>query len=77
MRESPFIQECLDEGRREGRRASILAVLSARLGTEAAAEFTEPINHLQSLDQLSELLLTAAKCRGVAGFRQALGRLLS
>ncbi len=80
MRESPFVQEMLAEGRGEGslitRRADILAVLGSRFGVEAAAEFTEPINSLQDLDQLAELLLVAAKCRGVTGFRRALGWLL-
>ncbi len=80
MRESPFVQELLAEGRGEGglvaRRADILEVLGIRFGAEAAAEFTEPLNRIQDLEQLRELVRVATKCRGVAGFRRALGRLL-
>jgi predicted transposase YdaD len=76
MRESTFFQEILAEGRAEGRletrRADVVEALTIRFGPDAAAEFTDHLNAIQNLEQLSALLRAAIKCRGVGGFRRVL-----
>jgi hypothetical protein len=72
MRESPFYQEILAEGRIEEKRLSILEVLEARLGSGASTEFREALEAITDVARLSELLRAASKCRSVGGFRRAL-----
>jgi hypothetical protein len=76
MRESTFFQEILAEGRAEGDllrgRRDVLEALGVRFGTDAAAEFREVLDTITDAAQLSELLRTAIKCRGIGGFRRAL-----
>ena len=72
MRESPFYQDILDEGRAEGERTAILETLGLRFGRAAAAEFQEGLNAITDLGKLTELVRTAVKCRGIGGFRRAL-----
>jgi predicted transposase YdaD len=78
MRESPFYQEILAEGRAEGElrtgRANVLAALASRLGEEAVAEFHDELETITDTSRLTELLLAATKRRSVGGFRRALRR---
>jgi hypothetical protein len=81
MRESTFFQEILAEGRAEGLvegrlemgRAAILDALTIRFGSEAAGEFADRLKAFHDVDELSALLRTAIKCRGIGGFRRVLG----
>jgi hypothetical protein len=81
MRESPFVQEMIDLGRVEGdlraRRRDILEVLEVRFDADAAEQFRTALDAIADPKQLSALLRAAIKCRGIAGFRRALGPLTS
>jgi hypothetical protein len=76
MRESPFYQEILaegrDEGRMEARRADTLAILGDRLGAGAAAQVADAVNAVQDLAQLDRLFGAARHCNDIEEFRQAL-----
>ena len=72
MRESPFYEEILAEGRIEAQRQSIQEALATRFGEEAVAEFQNVLETIAEAPRLSELLRAAIKCRGVGGFRRAL-----
>jgi hypothetical protein len=72
MHESLFVQEIMDEGRKEIRRADTLIVLEERFGAEAAASVTEAVNALEDLQQLDQLHRLAIKCPTVEDFREAL-----
>ena len=76
MRDNPFYQRILAEGRAEGElrkgRADILAALDTRFGEGASAEFREALEAIADAARLSELHREAIKCRGVGGFRRAL-----
>jgi hypothetical protein len=77
MSESPFYQAILAEGRVEGelttRRKAVLEALETRFGRGAGAEFRELLDGITDQEQLAELLRAAIKCRGMGGFRRALG----
>jgi predicted transposase YdaD len=76
MKESPFYQEILAEGRAEGRaearRESIRDVLTIRFGEAAAAECTPVLERIADGDRLMELLRLAIRCRRITEFRRAL-----
>jgi hypothetical protein len=72
MKESPFYQEIMDEGRVEARRADVLTVLEAHLGRSPGEEVVTAVNALDDLRQLDALLRLAARCSGVEEFRAAL-----
>ncbi len=74
MSESKFVQHFEDRAELRRARIAVLQVLEARLGPEPAAAFTETLNAIGDVEQLSELLKVAAKTRSAAAFRRALAR---
>jgi hypothetical protein len=76
MRDNPFYQQIMNEGREEGRketrREDTLAVLEERLGPQAAAQVADAVNALDNLEELDRLHRLAAKCSAIEEFRQAL-----
>ena len=72
MSESPFYQAILAEGGTSFRRQDVLDVLETRFGKGAGEEFRDLLEAITDGAQLSELLRTAIKCRGIGGFRRAL-----
>jgi hypothetical protein len=74
MRESPFFQHILDDGRKEARRGDILTVLEERFGVESANQVKDVVNGIEELTQLNDLLRLAARYREFAEFRAALPR---
>jgi hypothetical protein len=74
MRESPFYQDIVAEGKLEMGRGDILEVLTIRFGSAAAAEFTDALNRITEPDRLRPLHRTALKCRDINSFRRAVRR---
>ena len=72
MKESPFWEEMLTEGRLEARRADIEEAIRIRFGNEAGAEVRTPLSSISDLDRLSELHRLAIRCRRISDFRRAL-----
>jgi hypothetical protein len=72
MKESPFYQEIMDEGRVEKGRAYILAVLQERFGPRAAAAIAPAVNAVTDVPQLDLLHRLAIRCSGLDEFREAL-----
>ncbi len=72
MRESPFYQELLQEGRNNARREDILLVLKLRFVREAAREFEEAVIVIENMEQLLALHALAVQSRRVSQFRRAL-----
>lgn len=70
MIESPMYDEIMEEGRIETRREDIGKVLATRFGDEVSAEFTEMLNGIANLKQLSRLFDIALTGQ-VAEFRKA------
>jgi hypothetical protein len=71
MRESPLVQEFVDEGKLEEARRAVLDVLRLRFGEEAVAEFEAGVNRLANLEQLRLLLQFAIQSRRLSQFRKA------
>jgi predicted transposase YdaD len=71
MRESPFYQQILEEGRQLHAREAVLQVLTIRFGPEAAKEQEEAVNRIENLEQLEELHKIAIKSRRFSQFRRA------
>jgi hypothetical protein len=76
MSESKFVQKIEDRAELKRARIAVQQALDFRFGADAGTEFTEVLNGIQDLDQLSELLRLAIKSRGLAAFRRALSRML-
>jgi hypothetical protein len=71
MRDSPFYQQLVEEGRVSEGRAAVLDALEVRFGTATAKEFEEPLNKIENLDQLRELRKLAMQSRSLSRFRRA------
>jgi hypothetical protein len=74
MRESPFYQQLVDEGKQIGARDAVLQALRLRFGDEAVAEFEAKVNGLENLDQLSGLHKLAIQSRRLSQFRKGFPR---
>jgi hypothetical protein len=61
------------EGGLTMRRADILRLLRSRFGPEAPAAFEAPLNALDDVERLGQLLDVAAVCSTLDDFRHALG----
>ena len=72
MRDSPVIQEFIDEGKALGTRQSIREVLEIRFGPEAVSEFKEALDRTANLETLRALLKSAIQARRVTQFRKAM-----
>ena len=76
MRDSVFFQEVFAEGKELGeldaRRASVLEVLQARFGEQAAAPFAATLAKIENLDVLSSLHRMAIRCASLDEFEAAL-----
>jgi hypothetical protein len=72
MRESSFFQQVAAEAKVEQARDSVLEVLRLRFGEEAVAEFQEPINRMEHLEQLTALHRLAVQSRRVSQFRRGM-----
>jgi hypothetical protein len=75
MKESPLYQEIMEEGEQVRARKAILQVLQARIGAKASKEFEDPVNHIEDLEQLEELLKIAARTSRISQFRRAIAEL--
>lgn len=79
MKDSPFYQELVAEGREEGKqlgiRTAVLQLLEIRFGPEATSEFEGTLNGIENLEQLAELHRLAATSRRISQFRRALSNL--
>jgi hypothetical protein len=75
MSESKFLQHFEDKAERKRARIAVQEALDVRFGAGVGDEFTETLNGIEDLEQLSELHRLAIKSRGLAAFRRALARL--
>jgi hypothetical protein len=75
MSESKFVQKIEDRAELKRARIDVQEALDVRFGAGVGAEFTEALNSIQDLEQLSELHRLAIKSRGLVAFRRALARL--
>jgi hypothetical protein len=69
MKESEVILEFQEEARVEQGRKHVLAVLEARFGRRAAAEFAPLINNVTKTAKLDRLLRLAARSSTIDQFR--------
>jgi hypothetical protein len=69
MKESEVILEFQEEARVEQGRKHVLAVLEARFGRRAAAEFAPLVNNITKTAKLDKLLRLAARAGGIDQFR--------
>jgi hypothetical protein len=72
MKDNPFYQAIMNEGRVEEGRANTLANLEERFGAQAAAQVADAVNALEDLAELDRLHRLAIRCAGIEEFRQAL-----
>lgn len=72
MKESPFYQEILAEGKLETKREDVLEVLQIRFGSQAASEFQGPLDAINDREHLAELHRLAVKCKTITPMRRAL-----
>jgi predicted transposase YdaD len=73
MRESPFYQEIVAEGKLEGVREALHTAIKTRYGEDALAEFEPKISTINDLEQL-QALNTLAWTKRITQFRKALGQ---
>jgi hypothetical protein len=66
MRDSPLIQEFIEEGVQKGRRAALADLLAARFGEKKARPLLKPLDAITNRARLEELFLKVAKARGFA-----------
>jgi hypothetical protein len=71
MRDSPIIQEFIQEGEQLRARKDVLRVVELRFGAEAVKEFEEALNRIESLERLQQLLELAVRARRISQFRRA------
>jgi uncharacterized protein (TIGR02996 family) len=69
MRDSPLVQEFIEEGEQIGARKAVLQVLKLRWGRKAVVEFEEQVNQLTHLEQLEALHALAIKSQKLSLFR--------
>jgi len=72
MKDNPFYQEIMNEGRKETRRQDTIVAVEERFGPEAAAQVAGAVNALEDLTQLDQLFRLAIRCGDIHEFRQAL-----
>ena len=72
MRDSPVIQQFIDEAEQSECRRSVRELLVVRFGAEVAKEFEEALNGIENLQQLRDLFTAAAQARRIGQFRKAL-----
>ncbi len=72
MKDNPFYQAIMNEGRTEATRAHTLALLEGRFGPEAAAQFSDAVTAVEDLAELDRLFGVALRCTGIEEFRQAI-----
>lgn len=70
MKESPFYQQLVAEGRVEARREDVLQALQLRFGDKAVTEFTPGLQRINDADALSRLLRLAIQSRRLTDFRR-------
>jgi hypothetical protein len=75
MKESPFYQEIVAEGRQLEARKVVLQLLGIRFGPDAVGEFEGIVNGIGDLEQLEELHRLAATSRRISQFRRAVSNL--
>ncbi len=63
LKKSPFYQEILEEGQKNGWREATLQVLGRRFGHDAAQEFAEAVSAISNLARLKDLYELAIVCR--------------
>ncbi len=71
MKESLFVEEIKNEGRKEASRHCILVALKSRFGEKATARVKDGVNGMEDLTQLDELFLLALHCREFEDFLEA------
>jgi hypothetical protein len=74
MRESPFYDELLTEGRLEARRADVKQAVEIRFGAAAASEVQTALEGISDLERLAELHEAAIRCRRISEFRKELSK---
>jgi hypothetical protein len=72
MKDNPFYQAIMNEGRVEEGRAKTLVALEERFGAQAAAQVADVVNALEDRTELDRLFRLAMRCAGIEQFRQAL-----
>jgi hypothetical protein len=72
MKDSPFLQNVMNEGRLEARRADILRILKRRFGDEETGVPAARLDECMDLDRLNQLLDVALDCATLDDFRRAL-----
>jgi predicted transposase YdaD len=71
MIESPVLQEIIAEGRVQGRRESLVAVLTTRFGA-IGDELESDLKSIEDEARLNELIKLSASCRSLKSFRKHL-----
>jgi hypothetical protein len=69
MKESPFFDEIMEEGRLEKARQYIRTILKERFGPAAAKEFTRRLDAITDTKQLDRLLRLTLRCERLEQFR--------
>ena len=72
MRDSPVIQQFIDEAEQLECRNAILVVLEIRFGVDAVAEFREALSNIENIEMLRALHKSAVQARRIGQFRKAL-----
>lgn len=73
MKESPFYQQLVAEGRVEARREDVLQALQLRFGDKAVGEFTAGLQRINDAEALSRLHRLAIQSRRLTDFRRQFG----
>jgi hypothetical protein len=72
VRDSPLVQEFIEEGEQNRARKDVLQVIELRFGKEAVREVSAAVNRLSSLQQLDDLHKLAVQARRFTQVRRGL-----